>query len=140
MSKTQKLAQAIISKIHGLPWEEAVLKDLIFAVKAKTNSDTDKLVETAVKKLISKSSDSRVWDLCKPTTLSRVLHALGSLEKENEHYARFGFIHKSDRINVLFSGITFDWIFLDEDKSTATLEDQSEETIEALSKIFLSQG
>ena len=160
MNKTQKLAQAIIEKIHGMPWSEARWVDAIGTTKANLIDDAQHFDEKAHlgygwltgwttpdgEDLTFYKND--IWALgerkifkyrpyIKPITFSRVIEALIA---DNVYSG----VDVGCQIVLLEFGnakedVLIPWKILNEDKSTATLEDQSEETIEALSEIFLSR-
>lgn len=118
MNKTQELAQAIISKLHGLPWEEAIKKEKrSHFVTLEMVRGNDGYFE-----------NGKYWE-CNPITLSRVLQALDNIKDSITLTQLLAYRHI----------ILRDWKLLNEDKNTAILEDQSKETIEALCKIFLCE-
>lgn len=115
-----KLKQAIISKIHGLPWEEAII------------IDNPGLQIPSLKGILD---DTYSEYKSKPITLSRVLQAM----REMDIFGGYIY-HNGDTLRLSFGEIDdIYWKLLKEDKSTATLEDQSEETIETLKQIFLTK-
>lgn len=144
------LKKAIIEKIHGLPWEEArweemsvegceILSDnhvyvvdgdnFIVGCKECQGFECGNSVELSTP---DKSLD-KFTVLGLPITLSRVLQVM----REMDIFGGYIY-HNGDTLRLSLGEENYMyWKLLKEDKSTAILEDQSEDTIEALTKIFL---
>lgn len=129
----------MISKIHGLPWEKAFDKEVRMSLTYHRESQIDLL-----KKTLCLETQLIV---CQPITLSRVLQALhqdkwlastslDSVELKNNQII-IDFYLEGNEFGEGYDSFRLNWKLLKEDGSTATLEDQSEETILTLNKIFL---
>lgn len=149
-----KLKQAIISKIHGLPWEEARWVEFTGRTlsELQDSADDDYFIEN-----VGWWDEKRltVVDVCDQPivpvfyhdiTLSRVLQALyqegweahdrsDSRELTNNKIS-ITLYHKYADEDMGGYNFILEWKLLKEDKSTATLEDQSEETVKTLKLIF----
>ena len=143
-----KLKQAIIEKIHGLPWEEARFKELeIEGCVITDRRDIEWLVEGQLLEVIVNMYDEDLLAQYtingSPITLSRVLQALDNVGWYITGYGDDVNIDEGYFEVVFFNEnnweIELRWKLLKEDKSTATLEDQSEKTIETLKDIFLTK-
>ena len=152
----QKLSEEIISAIHWLPYEEAVKKELVpwCVVKYRWNAKVE-VVEKYYNqvsiyhgcnyKWVDKNDLNRILWL--PIDLSRVMRALEMLIiDEQKKYTRYSFldwrIYESGHSLALRGWFIDDednwiyWKLLREDGSTATLEDQTEETLLSLLTLF----
>ena len=116
--------------------------------KQPFDGDFIKLKQAVIERIHNKDCPNYDWVVV-PITLSRVLQALektdmyGGVYELNASetswwlkFKQYSRVDKRSRFQIDTAWI--EWKLLKEDKSTATLEDQSEETIEALTKIFLS--
>ena len=156
-----KLKQAIISSIHGQPWDEskwkeAAMPECLFDVKYPSQNALDWCqdkdgfnligfcyIYDLEKKTMYKLLDSGVQEpidfIIKgcPISLSRLLQALENLGNYFVSYeVQFSQVklipkEKQDK------GYSFEFIPLIRDGSPATLQDQSEQTIDILCKLFL---
>jgi hypothetical protein len=173
--KMVQLKQAIIEKIHGLPWEEARWVDTFGETRDQLikgaydlgggslmidydyNQFNGIYYRVKEDEFYLSQFDYMSWEPGssfnknpapgemepQPITLSRVLQALRNC-KEVEEVDLHGNISSLEIVRIIPWGNSYrskfdriEWKLLKEDKSTATLEDQSEETIEALKTIFL---
>ena len=134
-----KLKQAIIEKIHGLPWEEAKWIEYTGYSRSYIQSKGtvgepyygyyyfyDDRNDTVLDYHGDVIDDEITEDVVKPITLSRVLQAIDCM-KGSITFAEW----LSHREMVLRH-----WKPLKEDKSTAELDDQSEVVIKGLKYIF----
>ena len=157
-----KLKQIIIEKIHGLPWEEArwvdstgYTKKQVLDYVVEHHPDISMLdcvnvinpnnmdILCYVRGGIIYSANDREYGEVEyvpkgePITLSRVLQAL----KESVQF-KVGHSDSKSHVTISYRNYGYDswsyfqWKLLKEDKSTAELEDQSEETIKTLELIF----
>ena len=155
----KELSQAIISKIHGVPWEESRWVDAIGCTK-KHIIEVGKVCFSDGYKYYryvpeTDSIENHYGDevYCsenlKPITLSRVVQAFSNIVDWRVDYlseCRWGslVLSKEKYIEghepVLLNEIYIKWKLLNKDKSTATLEDQNSETIQALERMFLTKN
>ena len=149
-----KLKQVMISKIHGLPWEEAMAIEMMSPDCKMEQVNLVEEVEQSKKLPFANLNDcNQHFDFTDnatvlarphydvegiPITLSRVLQALYDMD-----FQVADFLVQGECLSFIYSfddhWIGIDWKLLKEDKSTATLEDQSPDTIQALESIFLTQ-
>ena len=121
MNNKEKLTRKIIEAYHGLPFEEGAAKDLFLEGIACSYDNAKKLY-----------NEYDVSGLLGGITIGRVMTALG---KKCESSVSFKI--RGGKTYIYFDNETIKgWKDQREDGSEATLEDQSDETIDALLKLF----
>ena len=116
----EKLKQRIIELIHGVPYEEA------------------RYLETPEHEYIDTERQYSRGDI-KPITIGRVMQALLSNPIPHAFWAG-GIYRMTGKIipieEYLLSEFVCNWQNIKEDGQECTLDDQTEETLEALYKLF----
>lgn len=127
MNQREKFKRNIIELIHGVTYDEAIEKE--------RQQCWEKDVEHADKYGLLEFVSSEVF----PITLSRVMQALDNIDTtiffNNGKIGRLETVFKK-RMTLPTVEFICSWKLTNKDGSTATDEDQSDECIEQLNKLF----
>jgi len=129
MNNKQKLTRKIIKAIHGKPWEEA-MQDLGLWAYSNGGGKTH---------ILSIGNYSRKF----PITISNILQALHNninkyfVDDRGEILTVSTIInYADDTLTGVFNTTNIIWKLTTDDKQTATLDDQTDETIDKLLELF----
>jgi len=120
MENKEKLTRKIIEAIHGLPYTEAIKKE----------KQSSFVTQEMVRRETGYFENGKYWEVY-PITIGRVMQAFFNNKKELSIN-----IDGSLAIRNGFGGIGAKWKLTKENGQEATLDDQSENTINKLIKLF----
>ena len=147
MTKKEQLRRRIIELIHGCEYEEAVRKELVAGAKVRVDGVTVRLVglnyagnwmtswyisdSVSLSRTVKASKIQEMIGL--PITLARLLKSFQNSTKSIS-VNKYGEIYSFDE-----SRVVGEWLLANPDGSECTLDDQSEETREALHQLLCTE-
>ena len=131
MTTREKLTRRVIELIHDLPYEEAIKKEFMKGCIVKDKCYGKLAIYNGVDSMDSSMCNRELEIIGFPITLSRVMQAFSKLELDsliNCHINNYGKLVFRKEVWEYY----IDWQLTTKDGATATLDDQTDETIEEL--------
>lgn len=153
MNKKEQLRRRIIELIHGLPYSQAIEKEWVHGAYIEDEEHSPSRImfssfgtgnlyfgtqigSEGTTNFMTGYRNPKIKMLGLHITLGRLTYAI------NQFSADDCTIEKEDDITYSFwvdGSRDFEWIIVNEDNTEATLDDQSEETIEALHQLLITE-